>query len=194
MAKICQNCGLKYKSFADKCVGCHGRLETVEKTRGQKIAIVLSVSLSSLLLITLICFQAYYYTHDPEVKVRSILRSARHSDMEEILDSLPDFIPDEQKPDEFEIMMMNPSTAPVLYKPVYSFSTNNPQTPSDRQRKELMQTVTDFMGEDFDTSVITDVKFVWAEVRGGKLAYWYQMRVRFVMIEYEDEWCWWPLY
>ena len=77
---------------------------------------------------------------------------------------------------------------------IYSFNTNNEITPSERQIEELIDSIKKIVGDEFDASVITDVKFVWVDVRGGVRNFWQTTHERFVMIKYQDEWCWWPYY
>ena len=77
---------------------------------------------------------------------------------------------------------------------VYSFYSAPAQDPYSTQIDELMESIRAYAGEDFDESLIEDVSMVWVDYRGGRRGFWRSVDLRFVMVLYKGEWCWWPYY
>ena len=76
---------------------------------------------------------------------------------------------------------------------IFSYNSNKAVIPSEREQGELIQSFADFGGDKFDHSKLEEIKVVWVDFRGGETpGLWHIYHVRFVIIKYDGEWCWWP--
>lgn len=194
MAKFCKHCNIPYKKFAYKCVICGTVLEKKRKTPMQIALIAISITLSACLLIASCAYLIYDYNTSPETRVKEIMQYLKDGDFDAVMDSLPSFIWQYEQTDEAQIQFDISFFVDRMNSYIYSFNTNNEITPSERQIEELIDSIKKIVGDEFDASVITDVKVVWVDVRGGVRNFWQTTHERFVMIKYQDEWCWWPYY
>ena len=156
--------------------------------------IAISITLSACLLIASCAYLIYDYNTSPETRVKEIMQYLKDGDFDAVMDSLPSFIWQYEQTDEAQIQFDISFFVDRMNSYIYSFNTNNEITPSERQIEELIDSIKKIVGDEFDASVITDVKVVWVDVRGGVRNFWQTTHERFVMIKYQDEWCWWPYY
>ena len=194
MAKICTTCGLKYKDSATKCVNCKSELEIIETPQKKKKAIIAICLAAFCLVLALLLTLALIIFTGPRGRVRYIMNNLRDNDVEAVLDTLPDFLIDENSPYGHEVKLALSRYTSQLSNYVYSFNTNKTADPSSAQMTELMNSIKKFAGDDFDETLIEDVKIVWVDFRGGIHGFWNSIDSRFIMIKYKGEWCWWPYY
>ena len=194
MAKFCKCCGLPYKNYAYKCVECGVILQKKKKTPMQIAIIVISIVLSVCLVASTVAYLIYDHITSPETRAGEIVEYFMDGDLDAVMDSIPKFLWEYEAVDEHKLRLEMSVQVNVQSEYIYSFNTNREITPSERQVEELIDSIKQLAGEDFDSSVIQDIKFVWIDIRGGLTNFWQESDVRFAMIKYQDEWCWWPYY
>lgn len=194
MAKICPRCSINYKDSAVKCVACHGPLETVEMPKRKKTVIVSLLIAAAVLLLTLLTVVIVSSLTGPRGRVRYIMNQIKENRIDAVMETLPDFLLDGTSGYEKEITVHLTAYTKKMSDYVFSFNTNRALDPSTDQMTELMESIRSFAGDTFDETLIEDVKMVWVDFRGGLRGFWNSADLRFVMILYKGEWCWWPYY
>ena len=194
MAKICPNCHLTYKKYAYKCVSCRTVLEKKKKTPLQIALIVISITLSVCLLSGVTGMLVWKHLTDPATKTHEVMTHIKNGDVDAVMDCLPEFLTQSDVAELEKIEMQIDFNVMKLHEYLYSFNTQKAVTPSGRQMDELIDSIKMTVGEDFDPEVIEDVKMVWVDIRGGLTNFWQTSHMRFTMIKYQGEWCWWPFY
>ena len=194
MAKICPRCNVSYTNDAVKCVTCNGPLEAVAVPKKKKAVIVSLIVSAVALLLALITVAIVAALTGPRGRVHYIMRQLKENDIDAVVDTLPDFLSDGSLAYEEELMMHLTRYTEKMSDYVFSFNTNRALKPSTNQMTELMESIRLFVGDSLDETQIEDVKMVWVDFRGGLRGFWNSVDLRFVMIYYKGEWCWWPYY
>lgn len=194
MAKICPTCNVRYTNSASKCVTCGGPLAAVEVPKRRKRLVISLVLAASVLLVALLVTVTVLSFTGPRGQVRYIMNQMRENRIDAVLETLPDFLLDGSQAHEERITMQLTAYTEKMSDYVFSFNTNRALPPSTNQRNELMESIRRFAGDDFDETLIEDVKMIWVDFRGGVRGFWNSVDLRFVMIRYKGEWCWWPYY
>lgn len=189
MSKACQQCGVKHRNDAKKCINCGAEFGDLPQRAKNKKLIILGII--GVLLIAAAVFALIYFT-GPKAAVRRVMRSFKNNDVEAIVDSLPEFYVECEYWTREEVVKA--MSGPVLEMSNYIFSYNidSVKSPSDSERDELMETFKSLAGEDFDESDIEDIKLVWVNFTGNVPGFWPAGATRFIMIKYNGRWCYWP--
>ena len=194
MTKRCPCCNVNYKKTAVRCVSCGCILDEIRMPRKKKILLLTLLITASILLASLSAAAVVSYRTGPRGRVHYIMNQMMDNNVDEVFATLPDFLM------EGEVDYNDPDTMHLIAyvekmsNYVYSFYSDPAVVPNSTQREELMETIRPYVDEDFDESLIEDVSMVWVDYRGGRRGFWRSVDLRFVMIFYKGEWCWWPYY
>jgi len=195
MAKVCKACGLNYHNYADKCFCCGAPLQINKKIRAIKIAVVSTLILAVAIAVAVSLYD--YYT-SPVSVTDEIMNAYMDGDEAAVMATFPAFLNHAKDLGEYEMKYGFKywywGDIVMMQDYLFSYNTDRVVTPSDKQREQLIESISEMIGEHFNPDIIEDVKMVWVDFRGGTMGYWGLNHTRFVMIKYAGEWCWWPFY
>lgn len=186
MAKLCPQCNMKYANSADKCIKCGAELEVIKSDVKKKRIII--VSIISVLLIAAIIVGVLYFT-SPEAKVRAILNDFKQGNVEDIINSFPEFF----KKSGFLNEEAFAENVARLSDYMFSYNVNKAANPSTRETTEILESLSTFEEYGYDYSKLQEIKIVWTDMRGGIPGLWGNSMDKFTMIKYDGAWYWWPL-
>ncbi|MBQ7923646.1 MAG: hypothetical protein IJ325_13900 [Clostridia bacterium] len=189
MAKICRQCGVKYKNSATKCIMCGTEFNDVHIYAKKKKHLILGIVGTILAAVTVVMI---IFSTGPEAAVWRIMESHKRNDVEEIVESFPDFLMESENFDEKAFMVDVKSVTGYFSKYIFSYNIGAAQKPSSRECAELMEVFRYYAGDAFDESQIEDIRMVWVNYKCNIPSFWPSRATRFIMIKYEGRWCWWP--
>ncbi|MBR2721203.1 MAG: hypothetical protein IKC31_07860 [Clostridia bacterium] len=189
MSKVCKKCGVRYHNSARKCVMCRTEFNDSHIYRKRRIRIILAI-LAVLLLVSSISYAVYYAT--PQAAVRRIMKALERADVDEVLSYLPDFYLDSDQLDKEKYLMNADREVKWFSEQLYSFYLEDPMTPSEKEREELIEAFRYYGGEKFDESKLGDMQMIWVIYRRDIYLIWPKCATRFMVFEYDGRWLWWP--
>lgn len=194
MTKRCPHCNINYKKSAVKCVSCGCILDEIRMPKKKKIILLTLLITASILLVSFSIAAVISYRTSPRGRVHYVMNQLMDNNVDAVFDALPDFVLDGEvdynNPDVMHLI----AYVEKMSNYVYSFYSTPAVVPNSAQIDELMESIRPFVDEDFDESLVEDVSMVWVDYRGGRRGFWRSVDLRFVMIFYKGEWCWWPYY
>lgn len=191
IAKCCEKCGVRHRNETLTCAICGTPFKDAAKKNFQrKMTVILTVvavfviSLSTILIMRSI---------GPEALARDIMRSYKNNEPDALIETFPSFLTESENFDEKSYIKDMSKSVQRMSSYIFSYNSNKAVTPSEREQGELIQNFADFGGDRFDPSKLEEIKAVWVDFRGGETpGLWSTYHVRFVIIKYDGEWCWWP--
>lgn len=189
MAKICPQCGVKYKNSATKCIMCNTEFQDNHVSKNKKkilIFVIVGVILAAAVVTSILLFTG------PKAKVRHIMDSYKRNDAEAVIATFPSFFMETDQINidlyltEIELNVRDMSDY------IFSYNIEKAEKPSSQEREEFMENFRHYGGDNFDEDKLEDIRIVWINYKGNVPGIWPSRAVRFIMIKYEGKWCWWP--
>ena len=156
MAKICKNCGVKHENSAKKCAACGTEFNDEHLYAKRKKHIILAV-LGVILLAAAITF--ILYSTGPKAAVRRIMNGYKKADAETVTSYLPEFLLESDKIDGERFLLETEANVKSFSRYLFSFNIEDPGTPSDKEREELIEAFKYYGGDNFDEGVFVFARF-----------------------------------
>ena len=189
MSKVCKNCGVKHYNSAVRCAMCHTEFNDAHIYAKRRRLIILAVCFT-LLIASAISYAVYSKT--PQAAVRNIMNAYKKADVDTIVSYYPDFYMESDMIDSEKILLDAQVSVNIFSKQLYTYYLEDPATPSERERNELIETFKYYGGENFDEEKLGEFKMVWVDYRIDIYYFWPKRGTRFIVFEYDGRWCWWP--
>ena len=189
MSKVCKNCGVRHRNSATKCAMC--RTEFNDSHIYARRRRIIALAICGVLLISSAIYYAVY-SATPEAAVRRIMNAYKKADYDTVISYYPDFYLESDKVDSDRIRLDAKVGVNIFSKDLYTFYLEDPETPSDRECAELLETFKYYGGDNFDESKLGDIKMVWVNYRLDVYYFWPKRGTRFIVFEYDGSWYWWP--
>jgi hypothetical protein len=189
MSKICKRCGVKHQNSAKKCVACGAEFNDAHIYAKRRRIIILAI-FATVMIAAAINYAVYSSTS--EAAVRRIMNACKKADVDTVVSYYPDFYLESDKVDTRRLLLDTEFLVKLLSKDLYTFYLEDPATPSERECKELIETLKYYGGEDFEEDKLSDIKMVWVNYRIDIRYFWPKRGTRFIVFKYEGQWYWWP--
>lgn len=189
MAKICQQCGVKYKNSATQCVMCGTEFQDIHVGGKGKMIRIFGI-LGALLVVAMVVIMLLFT--GPKAAARRVMEGYKRNDAEAVIACFPSFFMESDELNRDGWVKEIEYNVKDMSDYIFSYTIEKAEKPSSQDRERFMEDFHYFGGDAFDENKLQDVRVVWVIYKGNIPGVWPSRGARLVMIKYEGRWYWWP--